>query len=65
MNQNILGIGFAHPTQKLVWGLISPILGELRSAIWQEYGGLKCLKTNDRKIRDLWIKEKRGFKVLS
>ncbi len=53
MNQNILGIGFAHPTQKLVWGLISPILGELRSAIWQEYGGLKCLKTNDRKIRDL------------
>ncbi|UOR87939.1 transposase [Helicobacter pylori] len=40
------------------------ILGELRSAIWQEYGGLKCLKTSDRKIRDLWIKEKRTFKVL-
>ncbi len=41
------------------------ILGELRSAIWQEYGGLKCLKTSDRKIRDLWIKEKRTFKVLA
>ncbi|RKV32905.1 zinc ribbon domain-containing protein [Helicobacter pylori] len=41
------------------------ILGELRSAIWQEYGGLKCLKTSDRKIRDLWIKEKRAFKVLA
>ncbi|GAA7730204.1 hypothetical protein HpCOL15_01080 [Helicobacter pylori] len=41
------------------------LLGELRSAIWQEYGGLKCLKTSDRKIRDLWIKEKRTFKVLA
>ncbi|MDU9719325.1 transposase [Helicobacter pylori] len=41
------------------------ILGELRSAIWQEYGGLKCLKTSDRKIRDLWIREKRTFKVLA
>ncbi len=25
MNQNILGIGFVYPTQKLVWELISPI----------------------------------------
>ncbi|MGL2874345.1 hypothetical protein ACQKA2_06935 [Helicobacter pylori] len=41
------------------------ILGKLRSQIWQEYGALKCLNTSDRKIRDLWVKEKREFKVLA
>ncbi|WQR64377.1 transposase [Helicobacter pylori] len=41
------------------------ILGKLRSQIWQEYGALKCLGTSDRKIRDLWVKEKREFKVLA
>lgn len=41
------------------------ILGKLRSQIWQEYGALKCLDTSDRKIRDLWVKEKREFKVLA
>ncbi|WP_163566062.1 transposase [Helicobacter suis] len=40
-------------------------LGVVRSMIWQEYGALKGLGITDRAIRDLWISQKRDFKVLA
>ncbi|CAM2945378.1 zinc ribbon domain-containing protein [Helicobacter felis] len=38
-------------------------LGVLRSAIWQEYGALKGLGKTDREIRNLWVSQRRDFKV--
>ncbi|MEK8020347.1 MAG: transposase, partial [Candidatus Parabeggiatoa sp.] len=39
-------------------------LGQIRSDIWHGYGSIKGVSIkNDRKIRDLWLKEKRKFKV--
>ena len=39
-------------------------LGQIRSEIWHGYGSIKGVSIkSDRKIRDLWLKEKRKFKV--
>ena len=39
-------------------------LGKIRSEIWHCYGSIKGVSIkSDRKIRDLWLKEKRKFKV--
>jgi IS605 OrfB family transposase len=38
-------------------------LGILRSEVWNEYGSLKGVGVEDRKIRNLWKKEKRSFEV--
>jgi IS605 OrfB family transposase len=41
-------------------------LGQIRSEIWHSYGSIKGVSIkSDRKIRDLWLKEQRKFKVLA
>ncbi len=42
---------------------IAKRLGKLRSEIWQVYGSIKGVMTNDREVRDQWVKEKRSFDV--
>ena len=40
-------------------------LGIVRSEIWQRFGSISGVGLNDRKIRDKWVVEKRGFGVLA
>lgn len=40
-------------------------LGSIRADVWQRFGSINSIKSDDRTIRNAWVAEKRAFNVLA